>query len=184
MRRLSLLALVALLAGCGGSDTASVTTTPRVAHVGETPAEAMAALARHEPALAGRLRTLFIGSGWSVVQASRPDGASAVAFHLVAGRWHADETHRVSIQILGPNPGEHVSRIPQVAIEIGSKKPFVEAAIWVDGTQLSENGGGSSTEGTIYGAPAHALKPGIHIAVGYARTALSGAAVAWVFVVS
>lgn len=184
MRRLTLLAFVALLAGCGGSHTAAVTTTPRPQHVGQTPAEAMAALARHDPALAGRLRTLFIGSGWSVVQARRPDGASAVAFHLVHGHWRPDETHRVYIQILGPNPGQHVSRIPQVAIEIAAKKPFVEAALWVDGTQLNENGGGSSTEGSIYGAPAHALKPGIHVAVGYARTASSGAAVAWVFVVS
>ena len=72
-------------------------------------------------------------------------------------------------------------KLPQVAIQFSGKTPFVESALWVDGMELVEKGGGSPTRGTIYGAPAANLKPGEHVAVGYARTALSGAAVAWVF---
>ncbi len=69
-------------------------------------------------------------------------------------------------------------------MEITAKAPFVESALWVDGIELAEKGGGSPTEGTIYGAPQHALKPGLHVAVGYARTASRAAAVAWSFVVA
>ena len=59
--------------------------------------------------------------------------------------------------------------------------PFVESALWVDGTQLQLQGGGTPTRGTIYGAPAANLRPGDHVAVGYARTSSTGTAVAWVF---
>ena len=71
-----------------------------------------------------------------------------------------------------------------MAIEFSSSTPFVESAIWVDGTELLEKGGGSPTNGTIYGAPAKPLKPGTHVAVGYARTIATGSAVAWTFKVA
>ena len=63
-----------------------------------------------------------------------------------------------------------------------STTPLVESALWVDGNRLVEKGGGTPTNGTIYGAPGE-LAPGTHTAVGYARTAQSGSAVAWRFVV-
>ena len=68
-----------------------------------------------------------------------------------------------------------------MAIGIKSPAPFVESALWVDGTELIEKGGGTPTDGTIYGAPAKDLAPGFHVAVGYARTATTGTALAWVF---
>src|SRR5438132_1560700 len=73
-----------------------------------------------------------------------------------------------------PNP-------PQVAITMHSKEPLVESALWVDDLHLFEKGGGSPTNGTIYGAPANPLDPGTHVAVGYARTAFGGSVVAWTF---
>ena len=48
--------------------------------------------------------------------------------------------------------------------------------------RLLEKGGGTPTNGTIYGAPLK-LSPGEHTAVGYARTGFSGSAVAWTFTV-
>jgi hypothetical protein len=145
------------------------------------PAAAMEALARSDHSLAGAVRTLFQSSGWAVVQSSAAGRASALAFHLLGGRWRAERTRAVSVAILGPRPGSHAPLLPQVAIEIRARLPFVESAIWVDGSPLLAKGGGSPTEGTIYGAPAHALKPGLHVAVGYARTAVAGSAVAWTF---
>ena len=145
----------------------------------------MRALIGADPRLAGSLRLLFEGSGWSVVQSTSPTRASAVAFRLVHGRWRADRVRGVSITILGPNPGDrHAPALPQVAMEISAHSPFVESALWVDGTELEEQGGGTPTNGTIYGAPARTLRAGRHVAVGYARTATTAAAVAWSFDVS
>jgi hypothetical protein len=180
---LLVLALLAqgLLAGCGGSAT-----PPRTAPAGAPgPVTAMRALIRAEPALAGTVRMLFEGSGWSVVQSTSATRASAVPFHLVGGRWRADRPGGVTITILGPEPGDrHAPALPQVAMEIRAHSAFVESALWVDGTELEEKGGGSPTNGTIYGAPAHSLRAGMHVAVGYARTATTAAAVAWIFDVS
>ena len=63
----------------------------------------------------------------------------------------------------------------------GLRRRSVETALWLDGTELAEKGGGSPTRGTIYGAAARELPAGMHVAVGYARTATTGTAVAWVF---
>jgi hypothetical protein len=182
MRRLSLLLAVVLLGGCGGA--ASHTTTQPPASV-PGPVLAMAALARDDPGLSGKLRMLFEGSGWAVVQSTNGTKASAVPFHLVRGSWRADRVKGVTIQILGPGPGaRNAPSLPQVAMEIAARAPFVESALWVDGTILNVKGGGTPTNGTIYGAPAHSLRAGLHVAVGYARTATTAAAVAWTFVVA
>jgi hypothetical protein len=107
---------------------------------------------------------------------------NAIPFHLVGSRWLPDRVKGVTISILGPNPGDrNVSSLPQVAMEVNAHRPFVETALWLDGTMLNAQGGGSPTNGTIYGAPAHALQAGRHVAVGYARTATTAAAVAWTF---
>jgi hypothetical protein len=70
-----------------------------------------------------------------------------------------------------------------VAVALTARKPIEEAALWLDGARLIEKGGGSPTDYTMYGAP-NRLDPGTHTAVGYARTATSGTAVAWTFTVS
>jgi hypothetical protein len=144
----------------------------------------MEALIKSDPALAGTVKVLFIGSGWSLVQSTSASSAVAIPFRLVGGHWRADRVKGVDISILGPNPGQQVAPIPQVAMEITAKTPFVESALWVDGVMLEAQGGGSPTNGTIYGAPTKALAKGSHVAVGYARTATRAAAVAWRFVVS
>ena len=141
----------------------------------------MRALIASEPALAGKVKTLYQGSTWAVVQSTAPGKANAVAFRLVGGKWVPDRSGKVKLSILGPQPGATAARRPQVAIEVTAKKPFVETALWVDGNELAEQGGGSPTRGTIYGAPAKPLKPGDHVAVGYGRTNATGNAVAWIF---
>ena len=123
--------------------------------------------------------TIYSGPEWGVVL---KDGTARV-LHLVAGTWVVDRSHGVAIAILGPKPGEHASNPPQVAITMHSRRPLVESALWVDGNRLFEKGGGTPTNGTIYGAP-NRLDPGTHTAVGYARTATSGTALAWTFTVS
>jgi hypothetical protein len=179
MRRAALAVVLLALAGCGGGSkqTSSTTTTVAV----PDPAAAMQALILQQPSLAGTVRTLYQGSSWSVVESLSPGHAHAVPFELVGGHWQADRSGTVKLKILGPQPGATAATLPQVAIEFTAKTAFVESAIWVDGTELLEKGGGSPTNGTIYGAPAHKLKAGPHVAVGYARTETTGTAVAWIF---
>jgi hypothetical protein len=69
-----------------------------------------------------------------------------------------------------------------VAAELSAPGPLVESALWVDGVELLEKGGGlTATRATIYGAPVAPLRRGRHVAVAYARTATTGTAVAKVF---
>jgi hypothetical protein len=127
-----------------------------------------------------RITTLYSGGGWTVAL----DHGKAEVFHYVGTAWALDRSRGVTIEILGPKPGKHSpSNPPQVAITMRAKTPLVESALWVDGNQLLEKGGGTPTNGTIYGAPLK-LSRGTHTAVGYARTASSGSAVAWTFTVS
>lgn len=142
----------------------------------------MRTLIATEPAFrGGTVKTLYQGTSWSVVQVTKGGRAQAVAFELLGDRWKPDRSGNVKVKILGPQPNSTVVKLPQVAIEITAPAPFVESALWVDGTELIEKGGGSPTSGTIYGAPAKDLAPGYHVAVGYARTATTGTAVAWIF---
>jgi hypothetical protein len=136
----------------------------------------------HEPAFAGgTVKTLYQGTSWSVVQVTKGKTARAQAFELLGGHWKPDTSDNVKVEILGPQPNAKATKMPQVAIQITSPAPFIESALWVDGKELIEKGGGTPTRGTIYGAPAKNLAPGLHVAVGYARTATTGTAVAWVF---
>ena len=121
--------------------------------------------------------TLYTSNGWTITL----DGHTATLFHYVGGKWVVDRSHAVRIEILGPKPNKTAPNPPQVAIAMHSKQPLVESALWVDDLHLFEKGGGSPTNGTIYGAPANALDPGTHVAVGYARTAFGGSVVAWTF---
>ncbi len=176
MKRSALIAGVIVLAGCGSAKHAVAPKKPAP----PSPAAAMRALLA--PGSAGSVvKTLYQGTSWSVVQVTRGDTASAEAFELLGGKWKPDTSKNVKIQILGPQPGAKAAKLPQVAIQITSPAPFVESALWVDGKELLEKGGGTPTRGTIYGAPAKDLAPGLHVAVGYARTATTGTAIAWVF---
>jgi hypothetical protein len=180
VKRLAFLLAAAALAGCGGSKSTTTSTTTSV----PDPAAAMRALLGSSVSLGGSVHTLYQGSTWAVVEATSANKATAYAFRLSDGHWVPDRSDRVKLKILGPPPGSTVGRKPQVAIEFSSSTPFVETAIWVDGTELLEKGGGSPTNGTIYGAPAKPLAPGTHVAVGYARTIATGSAVAWTFKVA
>jgi hypothetical protein len=181
MKRAFLLIGVLVLAGCGGSKHAATTTTTPAP---PNPATAMQAyIAASAPSFAGgTVKTLYQGTSWSVVQVTKKNRALAEAFELLGNRWKVDTSNNVKVEILGPQPGSKTVKMPQVAIQITAPAPFVESALWVDGTELMEKGGGiTKTRGTIYGAPAKNLAPGVHVAVGYARTATTGTAVAWIF---
>jgi hypothetical protein len=157
------LALAALVAGgCGKSKSVP---SPQ-AKAAPDPARA-----------AGGGTTLYQGGSWAVVTR----GAQAVALRLVGDHWRPDRTRRVRIRILGPQPGARAARTPQVAIELVAPGRLAESGLWVDGKELLVKGGGSPTRGTIYGAPDAPLAPGRHVAVGFARTASTGTAVAWAF---
>jgi hypothetical protein len=100
----------------------------------------------------------------------------------LGGAWRPDRSGVVKVTVLGPKPGSKQPPITQVAAEMSAKSDLLESALWVDGTELLEKGGGlTPRRGTLYGAPAKALAPGTHTAVAYARTATHGTAVAWTF---
>jgi hypothetical protein len=178
VRRAALLLAVVALAGCGGSKK-TTSTTSTTAMPG--PAAAMRALIASNPALGGTVRVLYDSGDWAVVQSSAGSKAHAVVLHNDGKAWVPDRTGMVKVAILGPQPGTTAPRLPQAAIEISSKLPFVDSGLWIDGKELFEKGGGSPTKGTIYGSPKKALAPGVHVAVGYARSIANGTAVAWVF---
>jgi hypothetical protein len=159
VRRLTLLVATVVLTACGSSShTAEPTTTT-------TP----------KP---GPGEVVYQGLRWSVVL----DHGKAQALHLVGGEWVPDTSGAVRISILGPHPRARVAATPQVAAELIGNAPLVESALWVDGQELLEKGGGlTPRRGTIYGAPAAPLRRGTHTAVAYARTAVHAHAVAWTF---
>jgi hypothetical protein len=158
VRRVALLLAVVVLAGCGGGNSSSKSAGP------DTP-----------PPHKGK--TLYTSNGWTVTL----DGDKATLYQHVGDKWVVDNSHAVKIEVLGPEPNQVAPNPPQVAIAMRSKQPLVESALWVDDLHLFEKGGGSPTNGTIYGAPANPLEPGTHVAVGYARTASGGSVVAWKF---
>ena len=177
MKRFVLIAAgVVALSGCGGSN-------PKNAPPGPDPAQAMHALIVKDPKLAGKVTTLLDAGSWSVVQSVGAKDAHAIVFRLVGNKWIPDRSGRVQIEIVGPKPGTSAPARPQVAVQFASKTPIAASAIWVDAAQLSTKQQGSSRQGTIQGATSFDLKPGRHVAVGYARTDKSGNAIAWIFVV-
>jgi hypothetical protein len=158
MRRGLFLFPVLLLAACGGGNQAATTTTT-------------AAVPKPGPG-----QILYSNAPWAVVV----DGDKATALRLVDNEWKPDTSGKVKITVLGPKGTAKPT--PQVAAELSAKKPLVESALWVDGVELLEKGGGlTPTKGTIYGAPSTPLAKGKHVAVAYARTADHASAVAWTF---
>jgi hypothetical protein len=161
VRRIALVLLVAILAGCGSSSKTGVETT--TAKLVPKP---------------GPGKVLYQSGDWAVVVA----GTTARALHLAGGSWHPDTSGLVKVSILGPHPHSTAAATPQVAAELSAKAPLVESALWVDGVELLEKGGGLTPDrGTIYGATNAPLAPGNHVAVAYARTAGHATAVAWSF---
>ena len=139
----------------------------------------VAALAGCGGAKKEKVDVVYQGSAWRVIL---DHGGKAHAQQLVDGDWRSDDSGAVKVRILGPRPGSKQPATPQVAIEMSAKQQLAESALWVDGVELLEKGGGlSPTRGTIYGAPAAPLAKGEHTAVAYARTAAHGTAVAWTF---
>jgi hypothetical protein len=163
VRWIALAALTATLAACGGSSKAVVTTVAQTTTTAPTP---------------GPGHVLYQGGNWAVVVS----GTNARVLRLTGGRWRPDTSGLVKVAILGPRGV--AAATPQVAAELSAHAPLVQSALWVDGTELLEKGGGlTPTRGTIYGAPAAPLAKGKHVAVAYARTGSHGAAVAWSFLV-
>jgi hypothetical protein len=157
VRWIALASLAAVLAGCGGSSKAVVTTTAA-------------------PPKPGPGKVLYQSAGWAVVL----DGGTARALRLTAGSWRPDTSGLVKISILGPHGVAPAT--PQVAAQLSATSPLVESGLWVDGTELLEKGGGlTPNRGTIYGAPSAPLTSGRHVAVAYGRTDGHATAVAWSF---
>jgi len=178
-RLLGVLAFTVALAGCGGSSSSqpAATTQQSAPNV----ADAMQALIKTAPSLAGTVRTLFQETSWAVVETRSGNHASAVAFHLIGGHWQPETTGSVKVEILGPAPGARAPLQPQVAAAVSAPTRLVDTGLWIDGGALVAKGAGSPTSGTIYGAPLTELARGRHVAVAYARTASAATAVAWVF---
>jgi hypothetical protein len=159
MRRALLLLPVLLLAACGGSGKSASTTT--TAPTVPTP---------------GPGSILYANAPWAVVL----DGDKATALQLQNNTWVPDTSGKVKITVLGPKATS--SPQPQVAVELSAKAPLVESALWVDGVELLEKGGGlKPTRGTIYGTTVAPLGKGKHVAVAYGRTTDHATAVAWTF---
>lgn len=152
----SLLALAVIAVGCG-----SAATKPS------------------GPPTPGPGQVVYQGTEWAVVL----DGGKASAQHLVGDAWQPAEQGTVKISVLGPKPGSTGNpATPQVAAALSAGADLAESALWVDGVELLEKGGGlTPTKGTIYGAPAAPLRKGKHTAIAYARTATHALAVAWTF---
>jgi hypothetical protein len=165
VRRVPIVLMLLAVAGCGSSNEAATTTAP-------APAE------RPSPTSAVDGTVLYEGGDWAIVTS----GNDAVALRFRNGTWHPDRTKTVKVTFLGPD--SPAPALPQVAAELRAPTKLAESALWVDGVELLEKGGGlTPTRGTIYGAPSTALAPGEHVAVAYARTATAGTAVSRVFVV-
>jgi hypothetical protein len=131
------------------------------------------------PPKPGPGQIVYQGTEWAVVI----DGGKATAEHLVGDAWQAAQKGTVKIDVLGPKPGSKGNpSTPQVAAALSAGGELAESALWVDGVELLEKGGGlTPTRGTIYGAPAAPLSKGKHTAIAYARTATHAFAVAWTF---
>jgi hypothetical protein len=156
-----LLLIAAVTASCGSAKTVSTTTAAQ-------PPDPAAAVQGST--------TLYQGGEWAVVV----KGDSAVALHFVGGEWKPDRTGAVKVTFLGPRGT--VAPISQVAATLSAGSPLVESALWVDGQELLEKGGGLTPKrGTIYGTTAAPLRRGTHTAVAYGRTATHAHAVAWTF---
>jgi hypothetical protein len=168
VRRAAPLALVLVLAACGGSAKHGAATT--TARSGST-TTARVDLTTH---------VLYQANGWEVaVQAGR-----AQVLRLHAGTYRLAPSGGVRIDILGPKPHSVAAAIPQIAAQFTAKTKLVEAGIWLDGVELPVSGGGiKPTQQTFYGAPASSLPPGLQRVVAYARTDTGGRAVTWTFTV-
>jgi hypothetical protein len=131
------------------------------------------------PPTPGPGQVVYQGTEWAVVI----DNGAAAAQHLVGDAWRPAKQGTVKIDVLGPKPGSKGNPpTPQVAASLSAGGDLAESALWVDGVELLEKGGGlTPTKGTIYGAPAAPLAKGKHTAIAYARTATQAFAVAWTF---
>jgi hypothetical protein len=159
VKRLALLAAVALAAGCGGGGT----------HGPKLPFPSGVEAQTHD-----------VGGGWSVAWGSAGARAYAVALH---GKTVV-RSAAMKLRVLGPVDGSTAAAQPQVAAEIRAPASIDDSTLLVDGTPIDTKGGGPSPSyQSIYGAPAAPLAKGRHVAVAFARAGDAARAVAWTFTV-
>ena len=101
---------------------------------GAAPAE------RPSPTSAVDGTVLYEGGDWAVVTS----GNDAVALRFRNGAWHPDRTRTVKISFLGPDSPAPAQ--PQVAAELRAPTKLAESALWVDGVELLEKGGGLTAD--------------------------------------
>jgi hypothetical protein len=159
---LPLLVLTVALGACGGGSkhAATTSTTTTTTATVPDPGTAMAALIKQHAAVKGVVRTLYLTPAWAVVESVGPARATALAFRLENGTWVADRSGKVKLQILGPQAASTTTAKPAVALKFMTTSPSIESALWIDGSELVERGGGTPTRGTISGSPLHPLAPG------------------------
>ena len=98
---------------------------------------------RPGPPTPGPGQVVYQGTEWAVVV----DGGKAVALHLVGDAWRPAQRHGED-RVLGPKPGSTGNpRTPQVAAALSAGDDLVESALWVDGMELLEKGGGLTPTG-------------------------------------
>jgi hypothetical protein len=157
--RVALALAVLLLAGCGGSSKPSV---PEGFPAG------------------AKVQVHDLGGGWKIVWAT--GGARSYAAVERDGKRVAPGG--LTVRVLGPDAGEQVGSIPQVAAAIKAPSSVEDYTLLVDGTPLDAKSGGlSQRDISVYGAPSSSLSPGRHVAVAAARAGGSAAATAWTFTV-
>ncbi len=159
VRRLLPLLAVVLLAACGGSSKPSA---PQGFPAGVD------------------VQTRGLGGDWKILWATR----GGRAYAAVERDGSPVAANGLTVRALGPDPGETVGSIPQVAAAIKAATAIEDYSLLIDGEPLDAKSGGlSQRDISIYGAPVSSLSPGRHVAVAAARAGDSGAAAAWVFTV-
>jgi hypothetical protein len=155
-RAVCLLALVLAAAGCGGGSDSAPAGFPDGA----------------------KIESHDLGGGWKLLWTT----ADGKGYAAVERDGDPVDAGGLTVRPLGPEPGETVGAIPQVAAAMKGPSSIENTTLLVDGTPLDTKSGGlSQSDISVYGAPASSLSSGRHVVVAAARAGDSATAVAWTF---